>query len=171
MPRTSLLAFAAAATVLATAAPAQPKKPAAAQQAPKEITRADLVKNLDSRFAAADANHDGSLSVSEIQATQTHDLQAIQARRKAEIEAEFKKLDTNKDNQLSIAEFSAAIPDVRSSETPQQVLQKYDTNHDGKISEAEYRAPQLKEFAAMDFNHDGKITPDEARRAQAQQKR
>jgi Ca2+-binding EF-hand superfamily protein len=134
-------------------------------QAQKPISRADFVAKVDASFNALDTNHDGFISLSEVQAGQNHDLQQVEAQRKAQIEARFRQLDTNKDGQLSLAEFSAAFPDVKPTETPQQILQNLDTNHDGKISAAEFRAPQLKKFNAMDLNHDGVITPDEVRKA------
>lgn len=165
--RSFVLGVAVSISAIAPATAAQPS----ANAGPRPVSRAELIKTLDAKFAAADTDHDGSLSLAEIQAAEARDLQAAQARRKAQIEAEFRRLDTNKDGQLSLAEFSAAIPDVRASETPQQILQRYDANHDGKVSPEEFRSPQLRAFDAADLNHDGVVTPDELRRFQAQQKK
>ncbi len=166
MVKSFVPAVAVSLAALASAAAAQ-QNPGAG---PRPVARTDLIKTMDAKFAAVDTNHDGFLSVAEVQAAQERDLQAAEARRKAQIEAEFRRLDTNKDGQLSLAEFSAAVPDIRPTQTPQQVLQNYDTNHDGKISPQEFRAPQLRTFDAADVNHDGVVSPDELKRYEAQQK-
>jgi EF-hand domain pair/EF hand len=141
----------------------------AQQQAPKPVTRAAVAGQLDGAFAAADANHDGSLSVAEIQALEDKELQQVQANLRARAQAQFKTLDTNKDGQLSLQEFSAATPSVKANETGAQLLQKLDANHDGKVSAAEFRTPRLGQFDKVDLNHDGTVTPDEERRARGQQ--
>jgi hypothetical protein len=141
---------------------------AAQQQAPKPVTRAAVAGQLDNAFAGADANHDGSLNVGEIQALENKELQQVQANLRARMQAQFKVLDTNKDGQLSLQEFSAAAPNVKANETAAQLLQKLDTNHDGKISIAEFRAQRLAQFDKVDLNHDGTVTPDEERRSRGQ---
>ena len=150
----SIIVATAAAAFLGSAVQAQ-------QAAPQSVKRTDLIAKLDSGFAALDTNHDGTLSVAELQAGQNRELQQLEARRKAEIEARFKQLDTNHDGQLSLAEFSAAIPDVKAAETAQQVFQKLDTNHDGKVTAAEFKAARLQAFDQVDANHDGVVTPAE----------
>ena len=135
------------------------------QTAPKPVTRAQATAQLDAAFSAADKNHDGSLSLAEMQALQASELQTVQNALRARVQAQFKALDTNKDGQLSLAEFSAMTPNVKVNETPQQVLQKLDSNHDGKVSAAEFRAPRLAVFDRADTNHDGVITPAEAQAA------
>ncbi|MGN6849530.1 MAG: hypothetical protein ACTHJK_08680 [Sphingomicrobium sp.] len=60
----------------------------------------------------------------------------------------------------------ASEPQIRPSETPEQILQKYDTNHDGKISLEEFRASEVAKFNALDTNHDGVVTPQELQAAQ-----
>jgi hypothetical protein len=145
--------------------------PASAQQGstqPKPVTRAAVAAKLDSAFAAADTNHDGFLSVAEVQALENSELQKVQAALRARAEAQFKALDTNKDGQLSFQEFAAATPNVKATDTPASLVQKLDTNHDGKISMAEFRAQRLAQFDKADLNHDGIVTPDEERRAAAQ---
>jgi Ca2+-binding EF-hand superfamily protein len=137
-------------------------------QAPKPIPRSEVVSKLDSAFAAADANHDGSLNATELQTLQQKDLQAIQAKARAELQARFNQLDTNKDGRLSFDEFSA-IATVRANQTAEQILQKLDTNHDGKVSPAEAKAPQLAVFDKVDTNHDGVLSVQE--QAAARQKK
>ena len=144
--------------------------PALAQQkgAANTITRTSVSSQLDTNFAAADTNHDGSLSLSEVQALQAKELSTLEAQVQAKLQAAFKQLDTNKDGQLSFREFAASAGGIKANETPQQVLQKIDANHDGKLSAAEFKGPRLSAFDRIDANHDGVITADEARRASAQ---
>ena len=149
------------ALAIATAAFAFPSVAMGQQAAPKPVARADLVKTLDANFAAADTNHDGFLSKSEIDAAETKALQQLQALRERQLRAEFNQLDTNHDGQLSFQEFVAAAGTVKANETGDQIMARLDRNHDGKISADEYRAPQLKKFDAADTNHDGIITPAE----------
>ena len=156
--------FLAAAAAVASPALAQQK----ASPQPKPVTRASVAAQLDTAFAAADTNHDGFLSVSELQALENSELQKVQSALRARAEAQFKALDTNKDGQLSLQEFLASVPTVRANETAAAMVQKLDTNHDGKISPAEFRAQRLAQFDKLDLNHDGVVTPDEERRARSQ---
>lgn len=164
-----LATLAAVLPALAAAAPSVKPTPVAvqqpAQQAPKPMTKAEFTANIDARFAAVDANKDGSLSSAEIAAVQQKALQQAAVNQQQRIEAEFKKLDTNKDNQLSLAEFKAAAPPVRASETPAQMITQLDTNKDGKVSAAEYRAIPMSNFERMDTNKDGIVTPQEVEAA------
>ncbi len=157
--------IAAASAVLLSGSPALAQQKGAAANT---ITRTSVSSQLDTNFAAADTNHDGSLSLSEIQALQAKELSTLEAQVQAKLQAAFKQLDTNKDGQLSFREFAASAGAIKANETPQQVLQKIDANHDGKLSAAEFKGPRLAAFDRIDANHDGVITADEARRASAQ---
>ena len=138
---------------------------AAAQNAPKPVSRTDYVKNLDNNFARIDTNHDGSISAAELATEQQRELVLAKNALQQQAQARFKQLDTNKDGQLSPAEFAALAPTIRTSQTPQQALQALDSNHDGKLSADEFRAPQLAKFNKADANHDGTVTPAEAQAA------
>ena len=162
MLRTLTLAAAPAVLAMSSAAIAQQQS-----ATPKPVTRAELVARLDAGFKEIDANHDGSLSTSELQAIQTKELQAAQAQTRAKAMAEFKQLDTNKDGKLSPEEF-AAVASVKANQTPAQMLQNLDTNKDGKVSADEFKAPRLAVFNKVDANHDGTITPEELQRAGGQ---
>jgi len=154
----------AAATLLAFDAAAVAQKPPAvqvpSQQGPHAVARTTVAAQLDTAFAAADTNHDGSLSIAEIQALEARDLQQMQAAIRARLQAQFKALDTNKDGQLSPQEFLAAAPGINSPPAA-EILQKLDTNHDGKVSAAEFKAQRLAQFDRLDANHDGTLTPAE----------
>lgn len=149
-----------AALVASSAATSQSQRAAA----PKSISKADFTKTIDSRFAAIDSNHDGSVSKAEIEAAQAKALQELKGRQQQEIQTEFKKLDTNKDNSLSLAEFAAAARPLPAP-TAEAPIAKLDTNKDGKISLAEYRAPRIADFDKIDANHDGTLTAQEVRAA------
>ena len=138
---------------------------------PKPVTRAAVSSQLDSAFAAADTNHDGSLSAAEIQALEAKELQQVQATIRARLQAQFKELDTNKDGQLSQAEFLAAAPPA-SALVPgvEKMIATLDKNKDGKLSPDEFRAPQLSIFDKLDTNHDGTLSPTERAAGQAKPK-
>ena len=134
-------------------------------QQPKPVSRADFVKNLDTRFNGVDTNHDGEISKDELTAQQQRELQQAKAGIAKKLEESFRRLDTNKDGQLSLQEFMAAAPPIRTSETADQFIARLDSNHDGKISPDEWRAPELAKFNKIDTNHDGVVTPEEIKAA------
>jgi Ca2+-binding EF-hand superfamily protein len=138
--------------------------PAAAQQ--KAISRADYLKQVDASFAQMDTNHDGIVSKAELAAEQQRELAQAKAAVEQRMRAIFTQLDTNHDGQLSFQEFLASAPPVRTSETPDQMMQALDTNHDGKISIEEYRGPRMAKFNKLDTNHDGVVTPAEMQAGQ-----
>ena len=151
---------AAAAVAFSSAAAAQQQQPA-----PKPITRATVAASMDASFAAADTNHDGSLSPAEISVVENKELQQILTQVRTKLRADFDRLDTNKDGQLSFQEFAATVSNVKANETPEEILQRLDTNHDGKLSAAEFKAPRLAAFDRVDANHDGTVTPAEIQAA------
>ena len=155
------LSAAASAAIGAPAVSQQPSTPA-----PKPISRSDVASKLDTSFAAADTNHDGTLNASEVGVMQQKGLAVIQTRARAELQTKFNQLDTNKDGRLSPDEF-VAIATIRPKQTPEQILQNLDTNHDGKVSRAEAEAPDLAGFDKLDTNHDGVISVQEQAAAQA----
>jgi 5-hydroxyisourate hydrolase-like protein (transthyretin family) len=138
---------------------------AAAQTAPKPVSRADFVKAIDARFNLVDTNHDGKLTRDEMVAQQQRDLASGKAKLAAKFQDAFRRLDTNKDGKLTLEEFMASAPTIRTTETPDQLLQTLDTNHDGKVSAEEFRAPNLAKFNKVDANHDGVVTVQEQQAA------
>jgi Ca2+-binding EF-hand superfamily protein len=138
---------------------------AIAQNPPKPVARGDYVKTLDTRFAAIDANHDGSLSAAELTAEQQREMEQAKGVITQQLSAKFKELDTNKNGSLSLQEFLAASPQIRPQNSAQQLLQQIDANKDGKVSLEEFRAPQVANFNRADTNHDGTVTPDEMKAA------
>ena len=135
--------------------------PAAAQNAPKPVPRAEYVRAIDGRFNAMDANHAGKVSKEELEAQRQRELQQAKAKIAGDLQNAFKRLDTNHDGKLTLEEFMASAPALRTAETTDQILQRLDSNHDGRISADEFRAPELAKFNRVDLNHDGIVTPQE----------
>lgn len=152
------LSLAAAAIAVTSAASAQTAP--AATAAPQQVTKTDFLKNVDSRFSAMDANHDGSIDKTELTAIQAKALAQAKAEEQQQIDAEFKKLDTNHNGSLSPAEFNGI---ARTPQAPSvdEAINALDTNKDGKISAAEFRAPKAADFDKADLNHDGTLTVQE----------
>ena len=134
---------------------------AAAQNAPKPISRADYTKIVSNRFNTMDTNHDGKVSKDELVAQHEKELAQGKANLQAKLRDAFKRLDTNKDGALSLPEFLASAPEIKTAESPEQLLQRLDSNHDGKISADEFLAPEIAKFNRVDANHDGIVTPEE----------
>src|SRR6476661_1726117 len=122
------LLFVSAASLLATASPALAQAQAAA---PKNISRADYLKAIDSRFGAIDANHDGVVTKAELAAIEAQVAQQLTTARNQKMRDEFNKLDTNKDGKISADEFRA--PEIAK-------FSKVDANHDGIVTPAEVQA-------------------------------
>jgi hypothetical protein len=140
------------------------------------VKRADLEGQIKDRFAKADANRDGFLVQTEMDAART----AMVAEWRSQ---HFTTLDTNKDGSISRAEFDArlAARAAQSSATTLGVgrgagtvgmgrgglLTRADANSDGKVSLAEALATPLARFDAADANKDGTLTPEERTAARA----
>lgn len=99
----------------------------------QETSRSASAK-LDGEFAASDTNHDGFLSLPELEARMMkmkvgggHTLDPVHAKRVAAL-----------------------------------FLARADTNKDGRVSEKESQALMGRVFARYDLNHDGKVDGKEA---------
>ena len=165
-----LLASSAPALALAPAKP-KPAQPATAQTAtpapgpPQAMNKADMLKQVDAKFASIDTNGDHSITADELAALQARSLASAQAAMQKQMEDDFKKLDTNGDGALSLAEFRAAAPTLRPRQTPDQMLKAMDANGDGKVTDAEYRAGPVADFDRMDADHNGILTAQEVQAA------
>lgn len=163
----SVIAFATASSALAQSAPA-------ATQSADSIptTRAEVMKVLDARFTAIDANHDGVLTPAELQAIEAQVIQNQRAEIASAAQRAFAKLDTNKDGRLSVEEFSAAAPKVVASPTDNaaELVKLLDADKNGKISNDEFKQRTLAGFDKLDANKDGTVTPAERAKAVAPQR-
>ena len=136
--------------------------PLLAQAAPRPISRADFLKANSARFNAIDANHDGKIDRKEMAATQQRELANARRQVQQQLAAKFQQLDTNKNGSLSLAEFQAAMPNIATSETSDQLLARLDANRNGTVTADEFRASDLAKFNRADKNKDGVVTPAEA---------
>lgn len=120
---------------------------------------------VEARFQQADGNHDGRLSLAE--------MEAAQHQRLAE---RFAKLDRNGDGGLTPDEMREAGRERVQAKREERRAQRdrvraLDTDHDQALSRAEIgdALPRLSQhFDQLDRNHDGKLTRDEVRQGRAE---
>ena len=130
-------------------------------QAPRAVTRAEVLANSDKQFAAMDANHDGILTRAELDNfARNQVIGAAMERNKAMFDA----LDTNHDGKLSREEFAKLIGQLQVPNTG-PLYARLDPKHSGKVTRDAFRAAALANFNKVDTNHDGVVTPAEQRAA------
>jgi hypothetical protein len=139
-----------------------------------DINRAQLVSQLEARFASLDANGDGNLSAAD---------------RERSVEASFKQLDADGNGAITLAELKAGSAkngdalaggsgrggashgrrggSSGSSGSPQ----KADSNGDGIVSKSEFQAVALAGFDKADADRNGVLTAAERRQAHAAARR
>ena len=130
-------------------------------QAPRAVTRAEVLANSDKQFAAMDANHDGILTRAELDNfARNQVIGAAMERNKAMFDA----LDTNHDGKLSREEFAKLIGQLPVPNTG-PLYARLDPKHSGKVTRDAFLAAALVNFNTVDTNHDGIVTPAEQRAA------
>lgn len=140
------------------AKPAQPVQPAS-----RPLSRSVFLANIDSEFRKMDADKNGSVTRSELEAFQRA-VSVLQAEKRNR--ALFAKLDRDRNGHLSAAEF-AALNAAPAKPDPAPMLSRFDANRDQSISIVEYRTGTLANFDRMDADKDGIVRPDEMRAATA----
>jgi Ca2+-binding EF-hand superfamily protein len=94
-------------------------------------------------FAAADLDHDGSISLDEFQ---------------QDVLRSWRALDVDRDGYVSLKELIAATgSDARTRER----LRQADTDHDGRLSFKEVVAARMRFFDEADANHDDRLSLNE----------
>lgn len=178
----SVLSGAAAAAILASGAAiaSTAQTPATApttaphghmRHAMKTETRADVNGRVAKMFARLDANHDGFITQTEIDALQAQRAQRMEQRAaKFDPSKMFDRLDLNHDGQITVAEAEAARaqraeakggkPAKANATAFGGLFARADTNKDGVISKAEFdtMGQQMKarmEKAGMNRGHMG----------------
>ena len=165
--RPTLLLLSAGLLSLGAVAYAQPPAPpAGAPGMHPPADRTELKAQLEKRFAAADANNDGSLTPQERQARRD------EARGKMR-EHMFARLDTDKNGAISKAEFDAAParPEGRGAGKHRggrghmagrmMMGPELAAYRDKPISRTQFVDAGLSRFDRVDTDHDGKISPAE----------
>jgi len=136
------------------------------------VTRDEMRTTAIERFEKADANHDGRLTLDEIQAAHRERAAKHFAEKDTNKDGKlsrdevakmpdemFARLDTNKDGFLTPDELAAKAG--RFQQFAEKRFQHEDTNGDGAITKDEVLAATDKRFAKMDTNGDGVLTQDE----------
>ena len=126
------------------------------------VPRAAFIVDMDTEFKKLDANGDGVVTRTEIEAAGARALAASAAQRSAAL---FSKIDTDHNGQISPEEFARATAQSPGKFDSAPLLARFDTNHDGSISLVEYRTATLANFDKMDTDKDGVVSVAEQRAA------
>lgn len=135
-----------------------------------DVTRAQLVAQLDARFAKLDTDRDGKITAAEQKAV-----------RDARLAERFKRLDSDGNGSISQSEFAAAR-DKRGGERGERAEGwrghrggrhggfggfgfNADANKDGVITKAEFQAKALERFDRADADRNGVLTAAERQQA------
>ena len=132
----------------------------------KPVTRTELSARLDADYADIDANKDGKVDATEINARLLKSGEAELEVIKKERDAAFAKFDTDGNGTISRAEFDARakLPTLKEPDA-KPFLARFDANKDGTISKDEFRAPTMSNFEKLDKNKDGTLSVAEQQAA------
>lgn len=126
-----------------------------------DVARSVYIRTMDQEFGKMDADKNGQVTRSEVEALQRADAVA---RAGARVRALFNQLDSDRNGQLSFAEFAKAnsgAPPVNA----QPFMALFDSNKDGSVSLIEHRAGKLAYFDKIDTDKDGNVTASEMKAA------
>lgn len=122
------------------------------------LLRSSFITRMDGEFASMDANKDGSLSKTELEAHQRRIALAAATR---QAQARFTQIDADRNGQISPAEFSKASVGTAAPVDASQVMARLDANADSKVTSLEHRVLTLATFDRIDADKDGVLTPAE----------
>lgn len=132
--------------------------PVLAQATAIPIPRANFIADMDGEFRKIDANKDGQLVRTEIEAFKRAAAVAAAAQR---VRSAFATLDGDKNGQLSLAEFSKLATAAPPAVNAQPFVARMDSGKDGKVNLIEHRTATLANFDRIDSDKDGVVTPAE----------
>ena len=148
------------------------------------LTRAAAEALVREKFAKADANRDGAVTLAEVEAAMAAGRADRVAKMAAHRAERFAALDLNHDGQLSRDEFAAPHADGPDGDHHgmrgrpgmrgagggfgQKWFARVDANKDGRVTLAEADAAAMARFDKADTDHDGTISPDERKAARLQ---
>lgn len=128
-----------------------------AKTAQGPIPRSEFIQAMDAEFKERDADRNGIVTKTEIEAFQ----RAFFARvNQARLAALFQRLDADKNGQLSPGEF-AGLNGPPAPVDAGILLKQVDLNHDGQVTIVEYRTGKLRSFDDMDADKDGVVSVSE----------
>ncbi|WP_067738935.1 EF-hand domain-containing protein [Novosphingobium naphthalenivorans] len=125
--------------------------PAAAQAAPPTKRTFDGSQAIE-RMEAADTNHDGTVTRTELVTYRN---------------GEWQRLDRNGDGYFSADDLPRFLRDRWNGDKLKQMRDTYDRNRDGRISRAEFTSGPTPAFDMADANHDNRVTQAELKAALA----
>lgn len=126
-----------------------------------DVPRATYIQVQDQEFGKMDADKNGQVTRTEVEAFQRA---AAVAQSGARARALFSQLDGDRNGQLSFAEFAKA-QDGPPQVNGQPLIAQLDANKDGQISLVEHRAGKLGYFDRIDTDKDGIVTTAEMKAA------
>ncbi len=125
-----------------------------------EQERAGLLEQTEVRFAALDADKDGSVSRTEFDASGER-VYASGVRLLAEQPAEPKEGEARTDANAARFDRAGRREILPTSHTREGFLELYDANGDGEVPRAEFDQVRAAQFARTDANGDGRLGKDE----------
>ncbi len=124
------------------------------------LARSSFIATMDSEYRKLDANKDGSVSKSEVQAENQRIGEAAAAQR---ARAQFLSIDADRNGQIGVEEFVRAQVGQLKKEDFSAMASRLDTNRDQKITIVEYRTLTLASFDRLDADKDGVLSEQEQR--------
>ena len=134
----------------------------AAAPAAVPIPRAQFIVEMDAQFHKMDADRNGLITRTEVEAYQRGVALAATAQR---ARTAFTALDADKNGQLSFAEFEKLVAAQPVTANGQPFMAQMDLSKDGQISLIEHRTATLANFDRMDTDKDGVVSPAEMKAA------
>ena len=148
-------------TFIATAILAVSLGSAAGAQDNGNVPRATYITTMDQEYGKMDADKNGRVTRTEIEA---FDRALALATARTRAQATFTQLDSDKNGQISPTEFMKLVTGTPPADG-RPLIAKLDGNKDGTISLIEHRGGKLSYFDQIDTDKDGVVTVAEMKAA------